>query len=1206
MRKLFISIAILFVFVKSNSQVSLQTGAAEFSYPIFSHTDNNRLSASVSIDYLNGNGLKVSEIASCVGTGWRLNAGGMITREQRGLPDDQRRSFNLWNPLPYNTVCVDLDYHTKYFPNGYIFSAYHPDDVITNEAAQVRTGFYNNGPNPLPIRWVPEKEVFAADRQQDIFRIEYGKGAVEFVIGKDRNAEILNDSKVKIEIIYDLTDNLLNQNIRTCITQFIVTDIDGLKYYFSLAELSTNCRYKNISAEEVNIVNGNLAYSGGPNQVQLFYLWAPPNNTPQPNSNRTPAFIADKTPSKTVTKWYLTYIENPMTGEKIEFTYENYNIDMFTCRSLHFDEATSTLINREILSTYQIKRIQWNDNYKVDFEYLSTPRIDVPGIKPLQKILLSVGNSTLLQYEFSYQYFFTSAIKPYDHHFEDYEKFLTRLSLKSIEKKGIGVNERPLLFEYYLGDEANANNYSTYSLSENGIYFGNRNIVPPMYSLTTDHWGYFNWGGQSNRNGNYLDWQSPINKIPYSGTPYYECMNVAQAKIPVLGMAKNGILKRITYPAGGYLEYEFEQNNAYYREDNKSVGGVRVMRTTLFDGVNQSNNVVKQYKYIRDNSIDKSSGWGYEPLTYAIVKNRRVYAQSRGNQPTSMIKDFATGIVTETIKQSVQFPSVGLQGNFSNAVQNGLLGLVIQIIISQFDQNQQEINDYTGTERRNFAFELSNPLPNIYSRVEISDYSSLGNTNGKTVYEFTSPDDLPLLVGTLAIPFSPQPRLNKSYYGLVKTVTIYDNENFKLNETINSYELISHESSNLSKLFTSSKYIYDKFPSIHTTYMNQVGNITENVYREIREHTRLRSVTKKVWSKNSPSVFSESITKFEYNQRNNEIMRVIEFDSKGTKITHNTYYPFDYNLSLPQHLILKRMNNQNIMNAVISTETWIEKPQDIKRLVDLKVNVYDMVNGTNDFRPIKTYQLETQAPIPVTVIGDFDGDNLIRSPNAIIASYEFKYDEKCRLIESIDLKGKKTASTIFEQSYNYPLVSITNARSEQVAFTSFEDLRPLGEWIVDYGDIAGSAQIEEGLCPTGKKYLSLRALGSTSITTSVQAIDEDYTLSFWATTNTYTLNAGQLRFSGPTINGWTYYEYDFPIGSSAPFISGESKLDELRFYPKKANLVSTTYLVGVGKTSECDINNRIQYFEYDGLRRIRMIRDESRNIIKTYEYQYKN
>jgi hypothetical protein len=88
-------------------------------------------------------------------------------------------------------------------------------------------------------------------------------------------------------------------------------------------------------------------------------------------------------------------------------------------------------------------------------------------------------------------------------------------------------------------------------------------------------------------------------------------------------------------------------------------------------------------------------------------------------------------------------------------------------------------------------------------------------------------------------------------------------------------------------------------------------------------------------------------------------------------------------------------------------------------------------------------------------------------------------------------------------------------------------------------------------------------------------------------------------------NGFTYYEYEIAQGPASISVSGNVTIDELRLYPKAARMRTVTYDPLIGKTTECDENNRITYYEYDNLGRIRFIKDENRNIIKMYEYNFK-
>lgn len=66
--------------------VNLATGAMNLPIPIYTLTEG-LLSVPISLEY-NGSGMKNQEVASWCGANWSLNAGGMITRMVRGLPDE--------------------------------------------------------------------------------------------------------------------------------------------------------------------------------------------------------------------------------------------------------------------------------------------------------------------------------------------------------------------------------------------------------------------------------------------------------------------------------------------------------------------------------------------------------------------------------------------------------------------------------------------------------------------------------------------------------------------------------------------------------------------------------------------------------------------------------------------------------------------------------------------------------------------------------------------------------------------------------------------------------------------------------------------------------------------------------------------------------------------------------------------------------------
>jgi hypothetical protein len=80
-----------------NAGVNLYTGTANVSIPICNLTADN-LSLPVSLNYVAGNGVKVEDDTDgYVGQGWSLQAGGMISRMVRGLPDEDANGFSGTN-----------------------------------------------------------------------------------------------------------------------------------------------------------------------------------------------------------------------------------------------------------------------------------------------------------------------------------------------------------------------------------------------------------------------------------------------------------------------------------------------------------------------------------------------------------------------------------------------------------------------------------------------------------------------------------------------------------------------------------------------------------------------------------------------------------------------------------------------------------------------------------------------------------------------------------------------------------------------------------------------------------------------------------------------------------------------------------------------------------------------------------------------------
>ena len=64
-------------------------------------------------------------------------------------------------------------------------------------------------------------------------------------------------------------------------------------------------------------------------------------------------------------------------------------------------------------------------------------------------------------------------------------------------------------------------------------------------------------------------------------------------------------------------------------------------------------------------------------------------------------------------------------------------------------------------------------------------------------------------------------------------------------------------------------------------------------------------------------------------------------------------------------------------------------------------------------------------------------------------------------------------------------------------------------------------------------------------------------------------------------------------------------VDDVRIFPTDAQMNSYTYQPLIGMTSETDPSGKSIIYQYDALGRLQDIKDQNGNIIKTFEYHYK-
>ncbi|MEQ9164751.1 MAG: hypothetical protein RLO12_00725, partial [Fulvivirga sp.] len=202
--------------------VNQHTGVPEVNIPIYT-VQEGPLSFQISLSY-HASGLKVMELASWVGAGWSLNAGGVVSRTVKGKPDE--------------------------YPN------YDGDSFFTNG------GFSDYF---LDLNGRPDYRLFLdgmKDSEPDIFTFSCGPYSGKFYFREDYTPVIIPESDVKIEaIVKDEFGAFSYDHIQG----FKIITPAGVKYYFGVTDDPYDVDPVDKSGTEV--IGGSASFS------QVYSSW---------------------------------------------------------------------------------------------------------------------------------------------------------------------------------------------------------------------------------------------------------------------------------------------------------------------------------------------------------------------------------------------------------------------------------------------------------------------------------------------------------------------------------------------------------------------------------------------------------------------------------------------------------------------------------------------------------------------------------------------------------------------------------------------------------------------------------------------------------------------------------------------------------------------------------------------------------------------
>jgi hypothetical protein len=1203
----------LLMAVKPFAQVSLQTGSATFSLPVFEWKDDkSRLNSSVSIYYNSGNGLKVGDVASNLGQGWSLSGGGVITRLQVGEPDDQ---------VAYNGNGTEQD--IRKYPAGYLYAA---------------TPAYNGCPNALskyPI-YGSMNQVYtlhnsiSEDKQLDYFSFQFNGKTGMFALDKVNGdyGVSLGDTKMKISFVRDPSlITMTNQGIRTTIKSFTIQDIDGLIYRFNQLS-TTKVLQSNYCDAGLTQARTQPKFDGGGVYHQAGF-----DNAQYLNPY-------------TIGSWYLSEVEDPLTHRKITFNYTVRTINNVAGEEISYNlERDFSIISHRtsVTKTPEVTSMVYPDGHVVAFGY-GAARVDLNGEYAMSGIDVTYQGRPLSKFQLNTTYFI---LNRYGTPVSPFQKKMARLCLKSIKKIGVDLKEDtpPYVFDYYTGSNA-ADDF-----------------VPPPFSYAKDIWGFYNGSnsvGYDNAPIPLTGSISDLNNNQLKGLCFLHTGVSGVYLNSKPGYAKNGLLRQVIYPTGGTLSYQYDQNVGVLNGSTVSIGGVHVAQANSTDGGYSNgcaNPLFTRYDYVMNGPGSASSLWGLEMPVNSVVTNNHYAAELKKYKWSFSCAPFGCcywkfsypGILSQN--QSVSLtdfqrfmeaaaPVLGIISIVTTVMDvvnlvcysSGVLAWVAVIIdivgglitlgITCFSGNHS--SDKTNTIYYSSNLNEASPLPAQFKRVEIVENPG---TIGKVVHEFTSEDDYPVWVPSNPT-FSAKQRFAPWAYGLTKRIVYYDASGNKVKETENQYNFNNSQSlidwidphypgnpSGVRTNLLSCKCVVQKNYSQRNTdwgdpaqynlpasyLLSSNSDITVDFYGFYTGRTQLNTSYERVFKPNDVNQYLETVTYYGYNYNNYLLSSISTVQSNGDGYGKSITYSNDLSGG-----VINTMLQNNMVAVPVATTTSMSYSAGGSAYLNETVTEFTQLSN-GDIKPYRTLEQRFKKPLdPMVYDPGSGGWNWIwhgyQGPTdpAIPATYKVTqvktYDASGNLTGTKD-EGNHTIANIYDYNDKYVVATTVNADPvlDRPAYSSFETYA-FGGW-----QLAGSGPVyisNSGVTGSRAFNLASNTFSATALNTA-----KPYIVSFWANNSNVVVTGGAtLSKSAPTINGFTYYEYDIAQGNSSVSVSGNAYIDELRIHPRMSRMSTVTYDPLIGKTSECDENSRITYYEYDNLGRLRFIKDENRNIAKMYEY----
>lgn len=992
------------------------------------------------------------------------------------------------------------------------------------------------------------------DAEPDIFSYNFGNFSGKFVLGKQTDGAK----------IYSATQNNFKIEFIPAEHTWIITTGEGYKYYFGQQEGGTDYYY----SSAIELAND-----------------APLN-----------LYSRDFKPDP-ITAWYLDRIISP-TGELISFEYQikssslslvnksesKYNLlesSQGCSTSPGFQGLYKTFnSSRQVIQdlyltkiTFALGTIEFNTTDRDDIEYTGAAKP-----KKLSEIVIKNGLGELIkEISFTHSYFNNSS------------GFDRRLKLDAIAEYGADGSAKPPHSFSYFDPES----------------------LPPKYTKSIDHWGFYNA-------------QDNTTLLPSSlvSTVSPERFFTGGIRVPLGNdvALKKGVLQKITYPTGGSTDFDYE-THAYRNptgDDRYLLTPKRVnvitdpwhtngYNSAYFD-ITSKTNVTFSFNFQKvaedGNSID------YVRTEYAYVYKTGV---------TTPIYSFSNFYCSNGSEDLSCATSTTNDRSFSALLAPGNYRIEVGYLYPyQFTMHADWLDKELLSQRKGGGLRvksIKNSIGGTVTSVRKFVYEennlSTGILLSQPVYQFLTtiqagvPSSCYHEASFLARMSS---TINSNGFSSSGTIVGYDKVIEQLGEsgeggTIEHYYYNSQDAT----AYDVDGQFYPFLPGISyslngkeavTLFKNAAGTGVKKIdYNyETKAYAYLKGVkvfqpamqggpsdaTYVVKFYNNTSywpVLSSKIethytitgslaetTKYFYANSDHMELTSQEFTtSDGKTIIKKFKYPGDYT-SAGNASFASQMMQRHIISPIVEEQTLL-KVNGVTKLIGGNFTEYKLFKNAF-YKPSIFYKINTNTPFSDLTESNISSDNIITlNPNSKPEIYFDDYNVNGN-INTLHKANDLAKSYLWSYNNQYPIAEVVNANAGDIYYTSFED---------------GDGNSADGDSKTGRKSKTNGFDKTISGLTNGQ-----YVLSYWQ----------------KPASSWNFITNTITVSSGTYPINITGQVDELRFFPKVAQMKTYCNDPLIGMTSATDERNQVTYYEYDGLNRLKIIRDNEKSILKKYDYSY--